>query len=208
MVRPVEQLFEDRFEAYTRLLITTLWLGGYPHEILCYLLVNIIERPFGPMQDRTSGGGTWTPAEIISELSNVPLRTVCADVREDYQLSTDLDAEIVQSWFLRIELDMNRRVHHIIKSKDQSACKRWIKILDRLVGSTTLRHYLSDETEHRPQQIRGWVHRVSRNIQTFLVKEGWKNVPLGRFCEEVKQRWIEDVVSDTYHSRPHSPLHT
>lgn len=74
-----DNLTPDEFEIYTKLLVITLWKGGYPHEIIvcmfnkCFEEVVEVEAEGKDSQKREKKK-MWPPRRILEELSDISLR--------------------------------------------------------------------------------------------------------------------------------------
>jgi len=58
------------FEQYTKLLIIILWKGGYPHEIIAFILSRCCEH-------FSNSKTNWSPKQIVSQFSLVPFICLC-----------------------------------------------------------------------------------------------------------------------------------
>ena len=94
----------DEFEKYTKLLIATLWKGGYPHEVMVCIFnkcfVEVAEDVDGRRETQKSKEKRiWPPRRIVEELSDISLGNLCQTLKEDYVAASSLPEELVNDCF-------------------------------------------------------------------------------------------------------------
>ena len=181
-----DTLTPDEFEKYTKILIATLWKGGYPHEVMvcifnkCFVEVaEDVDEKREPQKSKERK--MWPPQRIAKELSDTSLGELSNKLKEDYIAASSLPEELVRDCFRLLDVKMQRIVSEIINPSDRSARKRWAKIMDKLVGETTLLEYYGGSSE---DNIADWSHQVLRRMERFLVENNWLERPLEEFLKE------------------------
>lgn len=177
--------YEEQLEIHIKVLILTLWKGGYPHEVLSFLFNNCIGRGIHePMVDSGSlepNGTFWTPRKIAGELSEIPLARLCGILEERYLAESNLPESLVNVCFTRfLHSKVVEKVDDLIKFKDRSARRRWAGILDQLSGETVMADYFGRNPN---ASISDWIYKVRQNIRTTIQKEDWLNRPLDDLLE-------------------------
>jgi hypothetical protein len=178
------RLGPDEFEAYTKILMITLWKGSYPHEILCCMFNKCLSEWAEDTDEKTQLDEPkiidWTPRRIVRELSDTSLSKLCTTLEKDYISLSALPEELVSACFRLLYRQMNIKVGEIIKPSDHNAQERWSRILNRLVGETKLCDYFGGNPE---DNISDWSHRVLRTVRQFMVEEDWLERPLEELLE-------------------------
>lgn len=178
------RLDPDEFEAYTKILMITLWKGGYPHEILCCMFNKCLSEWAEETDEKAQLDEPkiidWTPRRIVRELSDTSLSKLCTTLEKDYISLSVLPEELVSACFGLLYRRMYMKVHEIIKPSDHNAQERWSKILNRLVGETALCDYFGKSPE---DNISDWSYRVLRTVRQFMVEGDWLERPLEELLE-------------------------
>ncbi len=172
------EYIEEELEIHIKLLILTLWKGGYPHEILSFLFNHCIDGKTGEANDGTAPGRKvfWTPRGIVEELSEIPLARLCGILESEYIDRSGLPEPLINVCFTRfIHSKMIREVHGIIKSKDRAARKRWAGILNNLSGETVLADYFG---KNPAAGVSDWIYKVRQNVRATIEKDDWLARPL------------------------------
>jgi len=176
----------DQFEQYTKILIITLWRGGYPHEILCCMF----NKCFGGYHDNASEPNKvdgqeqlfWSPRKIVNELSNISLAALSERLELEYITFSLLPEDLVNACFRILGIKMHKKVVEIIKPMDRDVRKRWSRILESLVGKTVLSDYLSG---HPEDNVSDWSYRVARKVNRVLIQEKWLERPIEQLLDAV-----------------------
>jgi len=150
---------EHMTEQYFKLLVTTLWKGGYPHEIISFLLYKL-------HQDDPGHGSIWSPKRIVRDLSHLKLIQLCDIIEQEYPLPKDL----AESIFYIIRNRMLNKLEDIIKPRDTSAKKRLQPILKLPVSVTRLKDYFQKIPD---ANISDWSYKVQKNVREVMTSEGW-----------------------------------
>ena len=178
------KLDPDEFEAYTKILIITLWKGGYPHEILCCMFNKCLSEWAEETDEEAELNEPkiidWTPRKIVIELSDTSLSKLCTSLEKDYISLSALPEELVSACFRLLYQRMYMKVDKIINPFDRVARKRWSKILNHFVGETALCDYFGKSPE---DNISDWSHRVLRTVRQFMVEGDWLERPLEELLE-------------------------
>lgn len=179
----------DEFEIYTKLLIITLWKGGYPHEIVtsvfskCFVeTLKVRDNEEGESQ-KTQEKVIWPPRRIVKDLSEVSLFQLSKKLEEDYISASSLPGELVSDCFQLLNKEMRKKVHEVINPNNHGAWKRWSNILENLVGETTLQDYYSKRPE---DNIADWSYRVFRRVGKYVTDKNWLQRPFEDLLEEIR----------------------
>ena len=178
----------DEFEKYTKLLIITLWKGGYPHEIIvcifnkCFseVVEAAVENEEGPQDVRERR--LWPPKRIVGELSDVSLIELYEKLKQDYIADSALPKELVNDCFHLLGVKMGKKVSETINPFDKNARKRWARISDKLVSKTTFRDYYGENPE---DNIADWSYRVLQRVKKFIVENNWFERPIEELLKEL-----------------------
>ena len=119
----------DEFEKYTKLLIITLWKGGYPHEIIVCIFnkcfSNVVEASTaneeGPQDVRERR--LWPPKRIMGELSDVSLIELYEKLKQDYIADSAHPKELVNDCFHLLGVKMGKKVSDTINPFDKKISK-------------------------------------------------------------------------------------
>ncbi len=180
------QFDPDQFEIYTKILLITLWKGGYPHEIVCCMFNKCFNGWDHGMDQTTgsgdAGGSAWSPQKIVKELSDLPLEQSCARLEMEYVTFSALPENLVNDCFRILARQMFKRVEEIIKPMDREVRKRWEPILECVVGTTRLSDYFGNHPENN---VSDWSYRVARRVKTALVRENWLEKPIEHLLNEI-----------------------
>ena len=169
------------FEEYSKYLFLQLSKGGYPHEIICFLLK---QNGFG-LSNR----------DIIAILCDkrFTLYDIAAFLAVNYQpsilidecfvsiLDTELWNRVVVLCFRNLEIALNYKVGDMIKSKDSTARRRWHSILQQKVGETRFDDYFGKDPSH---DISNWVANVVRNLTKWINREDFATLSFDDLVEK------------------------
>lgn len=162
--------------------IIALWAGGYPHEIICFLLRHLI------VDD--SEDNHLDSSKIEKKLSSIPLKKLIRTIKNKLISQSKLPSDIIDSAFFKIEFLMDVKLAYIIKPADKSAKNRWKKILHKMVGETTLQDYFGSNPE---QNINYWAYSVKKRIIRAFFEGGWKDRSLKDLCIYLKRLWFHEL---------------
>ena len=182
-----EALKSDRFETYLKVLIITLWKGGYAHEIITCIFNKCFNRE---IVEKDSSGNLkysrqliWPPRRIVAELSEIPLLKLCDRLENSYCEISHLPEDLISACFRLIYFKMALTVEESIRPNDQKAQKRWNVILDKYVGETTLSDYYG---ENPVANVTVWCHRVTTTVQKVLTDESWLDNPMEDLLAQIQ----------------------
>ena len=119
-----------------------------PHQLIAFGFCKLME---------------WKPGEIVTSLSDIPLRTLAKKLEEDY-INCGVSREKVGAYFKALHDQMDLRCYETIKDSHIGETLR-----DQIVGDTTLRHHYKDKPE---ADIAHWWEAVRRRVRNdFMTKE-------------------------------------
>ena len=177
----------DVFEHFMKMLILTLWKGGYPHEIISLLYTKGFFTGYSSDPHESTADGSnprsGVANHVIREKSEIPLIILYEDLADHYSSQFDIYSETVETCFARLLfIRMYNKVGEAIKPSDRSAKARWTTILGKLVGLTVLRDYFDRDPEHN---LDIWAGRVRKRVRDLMIEEDWFNRPLESLLEEI-----------------------
>ena len=176
---------EEEYESFLKHLIVVLWAGGYPHEIICFMLRHLLIDE--------SENDHWSPFKIEKELSSIPLSELIKAVKNQYTCQSKLPFEVIDSAFFKIELLMRVKLYDIIKPADKNARNRWKEFLHMNVGETTLKHYFGSDPI---QSINYWTFSVKRRLLRFFFEGKWKDRSVVDLSIYLKAMWFQELERD------------
>jgi hypothetical protein len=119
-----------------------------PHQLIAFGFCKLME---------------WKPGEIVTRLSDIPLRTLAKKLEEDY-INCGVSRDHVGAYFKALHDQMDLRCYETIKDPHIGETLR-----DQIVGDTTLRHYYKDKPE---ADIAHWWEAVRRRVRNdFMTKK-------------------------------------
>ena len=185
-------LTPDEFENYTKLLMVTLWEGGYPHEIIACLFNKCFSETSEVMDDEEDlkellERKMWPPRIVVAELSDIPLGDLCKKLKEDYVAASILPEGMASDCFKLLEVKSQKKLREIINPFERNARKRWIEILEKSVGETLLRDYYGESPE---DNIADWSYRVLKKVKKVFVENNWMERSFEEFL-----KWIHEEIS-------------
>ena len=167
------------FEAYTRMLLITLWKGGYLHEILAFLLSTCLQDRSDPDCENEA----WTPQAIYQKLSDIPLYKLCKWIENEYVSISGLPESHVSACFRLLYRKTDIQVREMINPHDQHAGKRWARIFEKSVSETTFNDYYG---KNPSGNISNWTYNVSVRVKKFVVDNHWQERPFEELLSEIK----------------------
>lgn len=180
------QIDPVQFEMYTKLLLITLWRGGYPHEIVCCMFNKCFDTWEQRIDEDTEPenpvGRVWSPKRIVGELSDVPLEKSSALLEMEYITCSSLPEDLVSDCFRILGRQMQKRVVDLLKPMDRDARKRWPEILDCIVGKTRLDDYFG---HHPEDNVSDWTYRVARRVKRAIMQEQWLERPIEQLLDAI-----------------------
>jgi len=173
----------DMFENNLKIFIIILWKGGYPHEILSFLL----SKAF---QESTDSSIKWPPKRIVEQASNALFIELCDAIENDCNFLKQSKnfvgsfnfEDTVAVCFNILRCKLGKKLSSIIKQKDYKTQKRLKDILELPIGLTCFNHYYSQNPENN---IADWTYNVKKNITNVIIEERWLERPYNELLNEV-----------------------
>ena len=105
----------------------------------------------------------WPPRKIVTELSEVRLKTLAERLESEYISTSQLPEERVRPYFKQLRKDLGRRFREA--AKDPRTRSLHSHLLHRIVGETTLQEYYTGGTDEQyAADITKWWDAVRRRV--------------------------------------------
>jgi len=148
-IDPTESAVE-RAEAYDQMIRLAFHGSSPPHQLIAYGFCKLLE---------------WKPSEVVSELSDLPLREAARRLEADYASASTITRGRVASWFTSMHQSMDKKFSQVVI--DQKTLETYPGLLDRVVGDTKLSDYYLTEAS---ANVAHWWEAVRRRSLTELSK--------------------------------------
>ena len=182
----------EDLEVYTKILLTTLWKGGYVHEIIVCLFNKCFTHSPPPHAGNDSPtrpmGPLWPPRRINRELADIPLISLAQMLVTHYVDASSLPQDLVRDCFLLVFDKLVMTVADTIDPSDQYARKSWAAMLHKSTGETTLRDYFGKDPE---DSISKWTYRVMQKVRREDMNNQWLKRPIEDLLNGIKDAYSE-----------------
>ncbi len=153
-----------------KMLLILLAKGGYPHEILVFLLTKGFYVDDFAERDPEKGEFKIQPKFIVENLADTYLWELTILVLDRFQQNTRVfPPELLGACFMKFCARLEKKVSDIARATG-SAPKRWKAFAHRPVAKTCLRDYFGTNP---PANIADWSHRVQKRMREIMVEDGW-----------------------------------
>jgi DNA-directed RNA polymerase specialized sigma24 family protein len=153
-------------EVYEELLCLTFNSPSPPHQLIAFGFTKLLE---------------WKPREIVARLSDLPLRELEEKLERDYLEKSQLPEDRILPCFRQLRESLDRMLREVVK--ERKTLDTYPRLLDRIVGETTLRAYYTGETdEAHAADIPKWWYVVKRRVWSEV--QGLAQGPLFDLLQE------------------------
>lgn len=143
---------EDRLAEFENLLRITFDQGGYPHQLIAFGFIKLLE---------------WKPSEIVDELKGITLRELARKLEDDYVSTLEYESKIVRNCFKPLHQKMESSLKEVIPSEDS---RRIVTASPKeKVGNTKLPDYWGAKPE---ANLANWCYKVRQRVIRIMVKQG------------------------------------
>ena len=145
---------------FERLLRETLEARLPIHQVLIFLVLNVLELP---------PGVPWTPSEICERLSDRTLFQLLDFIEEEYvEQAGPMAEDLVRQLFRTLREKCHKTLDELIT--ERKARKRYKHILHQYAGVTVLREFYCPNRDPR-KDISEWSASVKRHVMKRLLKD-------------------------------------
>ncbi len=176
----------DLAAVYKDLLLLTFNGSSPPHQLLAFGFAKLL---------------AWAPRKIVAELSEVFVKELEQQLETDYLNISHLPADQVQPCFKKLREQIDQPFCTAVT--DLKTRKTYTHLLDRLVGTTTLRDYYTGKTaEQHAADVTQWWDAVKRRVWSAV--QGLTQGPLLDLLQKKSEdRLREKAITPVYTSGEH-----